>query len=115
MAPASHSKVVREVLDLTANGTTSINPGMAVQKVAITVTGNGGTPSAWDIDVDGLPSPGSEATAVEHAGHNSGAEALGATVNANVSGVVTGINVVLASLNLNGADALRVELVMLGY
>lgn len=111
----SSAPIARYVNDFTANGTWEIDPGFAVAKVSFTAMGVGGTPSAWDVDVDGMPWRDGGATAVELDGHNNGVESLGATVNKDVTGVVTAIDVVLASLNLNGATSLRVEVVCLGH
>ena len=107
------SRVVYKTLSFTANGTQSFSLPGAANKVSFTAVGVGGTPSAWDVDIDGNLSGEGLGTAVELDGHNSGVEALGAVVNKDVTGVVTRIDVVLASLNLNGATALKVELAIL--
>lgn len=105
----------RERVRFTANGTQTVNIGFAASKVTMTAYGEGGTPTAWDVDVDGRPWSGDGATAVELDGLNHGSEALGVTVHKDVTGIVTALDVVLASLNLDDADALIVDLVILGH
>lgn len=108
-------KINRKKFRFTANGVQSLNLGFAVKTIAITAYGEGGSPSAWDVDVDGKPWDEAGVTAVEIDGHNSGVESLGQTVNASPTGIVTSIAVELASLNLNGATALIVDVVAVGH
>lgn len=107
------SRVIFKNLSFTANGTQSFNLPGAAAKVSFTAVGVGGTPTAWDVDVDGSLGDNHDDTAVELDGHNSGAEALAAVVNKDVTGVVTKINVVLASLTLDDADSLDVQMAIL--
>lgn len=109
------AKVIYRHIDFTANGTETINIGDGIAAISFTVVGVGGTPTAWDLDVDGSIGFSATDTAVELDGHNSGAEALGAVVNKTVSGVVTQIDLVMASLNLNGADSAQVQLAILTH
>jgi hypothetical protein len=105
----------REVVTFTTNGTVELSVPFAVAKVSFTVHGVGAALTAWDLDVDGRAWRSDYIDAVELDGHNNGVEAEGVVVNKDVTGVVTAIDVVMASLNLGSATAARVEIVMLGH
>lgn len=112
---------------LTANGTTTVNVGMAINKMALTVKGvvaatnAAATPTAWNVDVKGRPVAVDTTTAVNPTtvsidNHVSGTEADGTCVQSTATGVLTCIDIVLTSLNLGAtATALDVEIVLLGY
>ncbi len=109
-------RVIYKTISFTAAGTSTIALPGAARIVSFTAVGVGGTPTAWDLDIDGYMSNEAVETGVELDGHNNGVEALGAVVNVAVTAkVITKIVADLVSVTLNGATALKVELAILLY
>lgn len=106
-------RTIYKEVSFAANGTETIALPGAAHSVSFTVVGVDGTPTAWDLDVDGSIGFTATDTAVELDGHNSGVEALGAVVNKTVTGIVTSIDLVMASLTLNDATAAQVQIAIL--
>lgn len=111
-------KVIRR--RLTANGTTNVHVGFPIGRMALTCKGVGAAPTAWKVEVKGRPAAVDSGTAVNPTAtviddHTSGVEADGACVQSTVAGLLTNIDIVMSTLNLNTATGVDVEIVLAEY